>query len=386
MILGLISTVGPLAIDMYLPAFPALAADLRAAPSSVELSLVLFLCAMAAGQLFYGPLTDAFGRKRPLQAGLAVFAVATVGCALAPDIRTLLVLRVAQGLGACSGMTVARAIVRDKHTGPEAAQLLSLMVLVWGVSPLFAPLAGSLVLQLGGWRLIFWILAVLVLLTLGLVTFGLEESHPQHRRTDPSVRLMLGTYVRLLQDRRLMGLTIGNGSWSGSVFSFLATSPFVFAHAFGLSPMGYGIMFGLCASGMVICSQANATVMRRLGAERQIRLVGLVAVSVAALLTSAVLLHLANLQVMALGAFALFGCQGLSMTPASVTALDNQGANAGAAAALMGAVQLAMGSAISALASALFAPEPIVLVGTQLSCMTIGAVACRLAFRHRPNR
>jgi len=192
---------------------------------------------------------------------------------------------------------------------------------------------------------------------------------------------MLGTYLRLLQDRKLMGLTFSNGSWSGSVFAFLATSPFVFAHAYGLSPMGYGVMFGVCASGMVMASQANAWLMRRLGAERQIRLVGLAAVSTALILTTLVLLHLANLPVMMAGAFALFACQGVSMTPASVTALDTQGANAGAAAALMGALQLTTGSAISAVASGLFAPEPIVLVGTQLACMTFGAVAARFAFR-----
>ena len=159
-LLGLVSTVGPLAIDMYLPAFPAMAADLHARPAEVQLSLVAFFCAMAVGQLVYGPLSDAFGRKRPLQVGLALFLVTSVGCVLAPDIQTLIALRALQGLGACSGMTIARAVVRDQHTGPQAAKLLSLMILVWGVSPLFAPLAGSLILQVGGWRLIFGILTV----------------------------------------------------------------------------------------------------------------------------------------------------------------------------------------------------------------------------------
>ena len=137
-LLGLISTVGPLAIDMYLPAFPAMARDLHCASSSVQLSLVVFFCAMAVGQLVYGPLSDAYGRKPPLVFGLGLFAAATLGCALAPDINTLLVLRVLQGLGACSGMTIARAVVRDQLTGADAAKLLSLMILVWGVSPLFA--------------------------------------------------------------------------------------------------------------------------------------------------------------------------------------------------------------------------------------------------------
>ncbi len=379
-LLGLVSTVGPLAIDMYLPAFPAMAADLHARPAEVQLSLVAFFCAMAVGQLVYGPLSDAFGRKRPLQVGLALFLVTSIGCVLAPDIRTLIALRALQGLGACSGMTIARAVVRDQHTGPQAAKLLSLMILVWGVSPLFAPLAGSLILQVGGWRLIFGILTGLVGLTLALVTFVLPESHPEHKRTEPSAAAMVRTYLRLLQDRRLMGLTFSNASWSGSVFASLATSSFVFAHASHLSPQGYGGMFGICASGMVASSQANSWLMRRLGAERQLRWVGLFAIAAAVFLTGMVLAHLASLPVMMLGSFLLFAAQGVSMTPASVTALDHQGANAGAAAALMGALQLATGSAISGLVSALFAPQAIVLVGTQLACMAFGAVACRVAF------
>ena len=379
-LLGLVSTVGPLAIDMYLPAFPAMAADLHARPAEVQLSLVVFFCAMAVGQLLYGPLSDAFGRKRPLQVGLTVFLVASLGCVFAPDIRTLILLRALQGLGACSGMTIARAVVRDQHTGAQAAKLLSMMILVWGVSPLFAPLAGSLILQVGGWRLIFGILTGLVALTLALVTFVLPESHPEHRRVEPSAPAMLRTYLRLLQDRRLMGLTFSNASWSGSVFSYLATSSFVFAHEYRLSPLGYGMMFGVCASGMVMSSQANSWLMRRLGAERQLRWVGLGAIAAGLFLTTTVLLHVATLPVMMLGAFLLFASQGVSMTPASVTALDHQGDNAGAAAALMGAVQLAVGSAISGGVSALFAPQAIVLVGTQLACVTFGALAVRAAF------
>ena len=379
-LLGLVSTVGPLSIDMYLPAFPAMAADLHAAPSSIQLSLVVFFCSMAVGQLIYGPLSDSFGRKRPLQFGFALFFVASIGCALAPNIQTLLWLRALQGLGACAGMTIARAIVRDSHTGPDAARLLSLMILVWGVSPLFAPLAGSLILQMGGWRTIFWILTGLVGLTLALVTFVLEESHPHHRRVEPSFTTMILTYLRLIRDRKLMGLTFSNASWSGSVFSYLATSSFVFAHDFHMKPLAYGIMFGVCASGMVMSSQSNAWLMRRLGAETQLKWVGLGAIAAAGFLTLAVLLHVASVPVMALGAFCLFAAQGISMTPASVTALDTQGANAGAAAALMGALQLATGSAISGAVSALFPPESIVLVGTQLACVTFGAVACRVAF------
>jgi DHA1 family bicyclomycin/chloramphenicol resistance-like MFS transporter len=379
-LLGLISTVGPLAIDMYLPAFPAMARDLHCAPSSVQLSLVVFFCAMAIGQLVYGPLSDAYGRKPPLVFGLGLFAAATLGCAMAPDINTLLFLRVMQGLGACSGMTIARAVVRDQLTGADAAKLLSLMILVWGVSPLFAPLMGSLTLRLGGWRLIFWVLAGLVAATLLLTVLALEESHPPEKRTVPSLKAMLSDYLAILRDRKLMGLTFSNASWSGSVFSYLATSSFVFEHDFGLNPLAYGAMFGVCASGMIMASQFNATLMRRLGAERQLKWVSLGAVGVASVLTAGVALGVASLPFMMLGAFLLFSAQGVSMTPASVTALDGQGERAGAAAALMGAVQLSVGSTISGFVSAAFAPRSLVLVSTQLACMLLGLMACRAAF------
>jgi DHA1 family bicyclomycin/chloramphenicol resistance-like MFS transporter len=254
------------------------------------------------------------------------------------------------------------------------------MILVWGVSPLFAPLMGSLTLRLGGWRLIFWVLAGLVAATLLLTVLALEESHPPEKRTVPSLKAMLSDYLAILRDRKLMGLTFSNASWSGSVFSYLATSSFVFEHDFGLNPLAYGAMFGVCASGMIMASQFNATLMRRLGAERQLKWVSLGAVGVASVLTAGVALGVASLPFMMLGAFLLFSAQGVSMTPASVTALDGQGERAGAAAALMGAVQLAVGSTISGFVSAAFAPRSLVLVSTQLACMLLGLMACRAAF------
>jgi DHA1 family bicyclomycin/chloramphenicol resistance-like MFS transporter len=295
-------------------------------------------------------------------------------------------MRVVQGLGASAGMTLTRAMVRDMYTGPEAAKLMSLMLLVFGVSPLFAPLLGGLILTLGGWRLIFWVLTGLVLAGLLLAAVLLRETHPHHKRIRLSPTGSAQLFGRLLKDRRFMGLTLSSGSWSGATFTFLATSSFVFTGEYHLSPMAYGVLFGLCATGMIATAQLNATVMRKIGAELQIRLTSATAVGVAVVMLGLVLTNHAPLWVMGLGTFLLFCCQGLNITPTTVTALDSQGANAGSAASLMGTLQMTFGATASGLVSNLFAPHAATLVGAQLSCLVIGAIACRVAFWRTPSR
>ena len=169
LILGLLSAIGPFAIDMYLPALPDIGASLGASVGAVQWSLTAFFLALGAGQLFYGPISDMVGRKPPLYFGLGLFTVASVGCALASDIETLVALRFVQGLGAAAGMAIPRAVVRDLHTGTDAARLMSLLILVFSVSPILAPLAGSGVIALTGWRGVFWVVAVAAVAGLALV-------------------------------------------------------------------------------------------------------------------------------------------------------------------------------------------------------------------------
>ncbi len=167
LVLGLLSAIGPFAIDMYLPALPSIGQSLGASTGAVQASLMAFFISLGIGQIIYGPVSDMVGRKPPLYFGLALFAVASVGCALAPDVETLVGLRFVQGLGACAGMVIPRAVVRDLHTGTDAARLMSLLMLVFSVSPILAPLAGSLLIESLGWRSVFW--AVTVAGALGLV-------------------------------------------------------------------------------------------------------------------------------------------------------------------------------------------------------------------------
>ncbi|WP_312758816.1 Bcr/CflA family efflux MFS transporter, partial [Pulveribacter sp.] len=224
LVLGLLSAIGPFAIDMYLPALPAIGASLSADVGAVQWSLTAFFLALGVGQLAYGPVSDMAGRKAPLYFGLGLFLLASVGCALASDVHTLVALRFVQGLGAAAGMVVPRAVVRDLHTGTEAARLMSLLMLVFSVSPLLAPLAGSAVIALAGWRGVFWVVAVAALAGLVLVHRALQETRPAAQRVASSLGSALAGYGALLRDGHYLGLVgIGGCSMAG-FFVYLAGS------------------------------------------------------------------------------------------------------------------------------------------------------------------
>ncbi|MDP2106085.1 MAG: MFS transporter, partial [Desulfobulbaceae bacterium] len=169
LVLGLLSAIGPFAIDMYLPALPSIGLSLGASMNAVQATLMVFFVSMGIGQIIYGPLSDMMGRKVPLYFGLVVFAIGSIGCALAPDIRMLVVFRFIQGLGACAGMVVPRAVVRDLYTGSDAARLMSRLMLVFSISPILAPLVGSVLIEWAGWRSVFWVVTVFAILGLALL-------------------------------------------------------------------------------------------------------------------------------------------------------------------------------------------------------------------------
>jgi len=192
LVLGLVMAIGPLAIDMYLPALPTLAAEFAVPPARVQHTLSAYLFGMAIGQLVFGPLTDRFGRKTPLIGGLALFGVASAGCALATGMQSLILLRFAQALGGSSGMVVIRAVIRDRFDALQSAQVLSLMMLVMGVAPILAPLLGGWILVHGAWHWIFWLLTIYTVLCVAAVLRYLEESHPPHLRSASIGRAIAG--------------------------------------------------------------------------------------------------------------------------------------------------------------------------------------------------
>jgi DHA1 family bicyclomycin/chloramphenicol resistance-like MFS transporter len=346
LVLGLLSAIGPLAIDMYLPALPSIGQSLGAPMSAVQASLMAFFVAMGIGQIIYGPLSDILGRKLPLYFGLTLFAAGSIGCALAPDIHTLVVLRFVQGLGACAGMVVPRAIVRDLHTGHEAARLMSRLMLVFSVSPILAPLAGSFLIDWAGWRSVFWAITVLALLGLVLVVTSLSETRPAAQRVDSSLARASAAYGVLLRDRKFMRLVFIGAFGVASFFTYLANSSFILINHYGLTPRQYSIAFAANAASFIGVSQFTGQLGKRFG------LVPVVKIAVngyAALMTLLLALHMLSmdrLDLLIILLFVGYGFLGLVTPITTVLALEEQGAMAGTASALMGTVQFVTGALV----------------------------------------
>jgi DHA1 family bicyclomycin/chloramphenicol resistance-like MFS transporter len=347
MILGGLIALGPLTIDMYLPALPAITEDLMTTSASVQLTLTGTLLGLALGQLIIGPLSDSLGRKRPLIVGAATHVVASVLCAVAPNLAVLGALRVLQGLGAAAGAVVAMAIVRDLYTGRAAATLLSRLILVMGAAPVIAPTLGGELLRFTSWRGVFVALALYGLVLIPLAARGLPETLPPDRRRSSGPAATLRVSAVLLRDRTFVGLILVAGFTMAGMFGYIAGSSFVFQEQYGLGEQQFGLVFGAGAFWLIGATQLNAYLLRR--HEPGTLLLGAVAAGTVA---GGVLLAAG-----ATGAFGIVGVivplwtvlftVGLALPNAPALALSRHGEAAGTAAALLGAVQFGVGALVS---------------------------------------
>ncbi|MGQ2993536.1 MULTISPECIES: multidrug effflux MFS transporter [Variovorax] len=362
LLLGLLSAIGPFAIDMYLPALPAIGQSLRADIGAVQMSLTAFFISLGAGQLLYGPVSDMVGRKPPLYAGLAVFAIASVGCALATDIQTLIALRFIQGLGAAAGMAIPRAVVRDLHTGTDAARLMSLLMLVFSISPILAPLVGSGVIAVTGWRGVFWAVTIAAVAGLAMMATLLAETRPASERVESSIGSALAAYWLLLRDRHYLGLVfIGSFAMAG-FFTYLANSSFVMIDHYGLSPALYSVAFGVNAAAFFGASQFNGALGERFGLARLVKF-GVAGCGVAMV---AMFAYYAmggdSLWVMIVLYFIASGFMGFVIPTTGVLALEMHGAIAGTASALLGTLQMLTGAVAMAVVGAFTDGGPLPMV------------------------
>ncbi len=362
LLLGLLSAIGPFAIDMYLPALPAIGQSLRADIGAVQMSLTAFFISLGAGQLLYGPVSDMVGRKPPLYAGLAVFAIASVGCALATDIQTLIALRFIQGLGAAAGMAIPRAVVRDLHTGTDAARLMSLLMLVFSISPILAPLVGSGVIAVTGWRGVFWAVTIAAVAGLAMMATLLAETRPASERVESSIGSALSAYWLLLRDRHYLGLVfIGSFAMAG-FFTYLANSSFVMIDHYGLSPALYSVAFGVNAAAFFGASQFNGALGERFGLARLVKF-GVAGCGVAMV---AMFAYYAmggdGLWVMIVLYFIASGFMGFVIPTTGVLALEMHGAIAGTASALLGTLQMLTGAVAMAVVGAFTDGGPLPMV------------------------
>ncbi len=339
LVLGLLSAIGLFALDMYLPALPTIAANLKADSHAVQASLISFFAAMAVSQIVYGPLSDMFGRKRPLYVGLVLYGIGAVGCALSPSIEWLIAFRFLQGMGACAGVVISRAVVRDLHTGPAAAQLMSRLMLVFSVSPILAPLAGSIVTAFGDWRLIFLVMVAAGVVGLVVAIFFLEETRLPAARSESSLGSALKAYGTLLSDPYYLGLVLMASFGMSSYMIYVANSSFVLIEHYGLSPTFYSVVFSVNAVAFIGMSQLNGWLSRKIGLRKVIRgaVFGYATMMVAlAVVTS---FGIDRLDVMAAFLFGGYGFLGMIIPTAAVLALEHHGRIAGTASAMMGTIQ-----------------------------------------------
>ena len=349
LVLGALIALGPLTIDMYLPAFPELSAELGASDSATQLTLTGMLAGLAFGQLLIGPLSDAVGRKRPLLAGLATHAVASVLAALAPTIYVLAGVRVLQGFAGAAISVVAMATVRDLFSGYAVARLMSRLMLVIGLAPILAPSLGGVILEWTTWRGIFAVLAATALLLVVVAVLGLRESLPVERRRPLNLRSTLRTYRSLLADGSFVALVLIGGLMMSAMFAYVAGSSFVLQDGYGLDELSFGLVFGLNAVGLTVFSQLNPVLIRRWGVVNVLSAAMLVGLSAAALLVVAGLTGAGGLLGVLLPLGVVVASVGLSLPNTPALALSRHGEAAGTAAALLGAVQFGIGALVAPL-------------------------------------
>jgi DHA1 family bicyclomycin/chloramphenicol resistance-like MFS transporter len=341
-ILGALSAFAPLSIDMYLPGLPSLAHDLNGQPSEVQLTLTACLVGLALGQLLAGPMSDTFGRRRPLMVGLAAYSVASFLCVFAASAPQLVGLRFIQGLGGAAGIVIARAIVRDLYSGVEAAHFFSLLLLVNGLAPILAPVLGGQVLRFSSWRGVFLVLAAIGVVLLVAAYVGLAETVPRERRRAGGVPDTMRTFSRLLRDRTFVGFALTGGFSFAGVFAYISASPFVLENIYGVSPQLFGVLFGINAIGIMVAAQTGGRLVRRVG-PRPLLIAGMCISATGALvlvLTTTIGFGLPGV----LPAFFLVASgMGLILPNGMALALTDHARVAGSASALIGTTQYMIG-------------------------------------------
>ncbi|HHW07914.1 MAG TPA: multidrug effflux MFS transporter [Clostridia bacterium] len=374
--MGSITAIGPLSIDMYLPALPGIAEHLSAGASFVQLSLTTFLLGLSLGQLFVGPLSDALGRRRPLLAGIVVYAVSSLLCALIPSIWALIVLRFIQGLAGSAGMVVARAVVRDLYSGTEMTRFISHLMLVNGVAPIVAPVIGAQLMLFLPWQGIFVTLALFGVALCLAIWVGLQETLPPARRSAAGIGRTWSTFKVLFRDKAFMGYGLVQGLISGALFAYISGSSFVIQNVFGASPQTYSLIFAMNSVGIVLATQVTGRLAGRIE-ERILFIAGIsLAFCGAMFLLTAVLTGM-GLYAVLIALFMVVSSVGIVNTTGFSLAMENQGAAAGSAAAVQGVLGFLFGG-IAAPLVGLGGESTAVPLGIVIAGLCLGAVLCYL--------
>jgi DHA1 family bicyclomycin/chloramphenicol resistance-like MFS transporter len=351
-VLGALTAMGPLAIDMYLPALPGIARELGVTIGAVQMSIASYFIGISFGQALYGPLSDRIGRKPALYIGLTIFIGASLACAFTTSVTQLVAFRFLQALGGCAPLVVPRAVVRDYFDGRDSVRMLSMLVLVMGLAPLLAPLIGGQLLIHFGWRSVFFVLAGYGTVWFALVAWLLPESLTAPRRRRESIGVIVSTYLRFLRDREYLGWVLSGGLVFSGLLAYISGSSFVFIELFHVPPERFGLYFGVNAIGLITASQINRALASRLHPAAILDVVIPVAVVSSALLLADAYTGFGGFLGILVPLFFFICCYGFVSPNTTALAMSPYGATAGAASALLGTLQFVLGATAGSLVSA----------------------------------
>lgn len=383
-LLGALTAMGALAIDMYLPSLPAIGADLHASPADTQATVSAFLAGMAIGQFLYGPASDRFGRRGPVLLGILVYVAGGLACALSGSVGLLIGARFVQALGACSGAVIARAVVRDRFDHTETARMLSLMMLIMGLAPILAPLLGGLLLVVSGWRALFGVMAGFGALLGVAVLLRMEESRSAETAAHARAEHPIRAYFELFKQRRLAGYGLAGALNGATIFTYVASSPDLLIRTYGISPQAFGWVFGINGVAIIGAAQINRRVLRRLTPDQVLARASLVAVGAAVLLTLAAVTGVGGRWTVLPLLFVVLGAYGFMGGNTTAGALNVDPRRAGSISALLGALSFGTGAVASWAAGALHdgTPRPTALV--MLAALAGSALALHKLALPRP--
>jgi len=373
-LLGALVAVGPLSIDMYLPALPNIAKDLQASTSLAQFSLTACLLGIALGQLFAGPISDVCGRKKPLLIGVCIYVISSLLCVFAPTIGIFISMRLVQGLAGSAGIVIARAVVRDLYSGSEMTQFFSLLMLVNGVAPILAPIFGGQILQFTDWRGVFAVLSGIGVIMFLAVFFGLEETLPNHRRSRGGIKNTFITFRSLIKNRKFMGYALGQGFVMAAMFAYIAGSPFVLQNIFGVSPQKFSLFFAINGLGIIMAGQTTGRLAGKIH-ETKLLIAGLGLAFAGGILLLTMILMGGGLYSILVPLFLVVSSVGIVNTSSFSLAMEDQAKSAGSASALIGLLSFIFGGCMAPLVG-ISGSHTAVPMGITIAVAETAAVLC----------
>ncbi len=359
-ILALMSSIAPLSTDMYLPALTQVEESFATSTFLTQLSLASFFLAFSFGQLLYGPMSDVFGRKRPILVGIFIFIISSLGCIVIDDIYSFIILRFFEALGGCAGVVIARAIVNDLFTSKEAVGIYALMMVFSSLAPMLSPTFGGILLQYFSWQSIFTTLFLLGILLFIMILFGLQESAPHLKDRKFSHKEAIHGYKVVFREKIFLVYSLTSGFASCAMFSYITGSSFIFQKYFGISELGFSTLFGLNALGFVIFANINAFLVRRFESQK------ILAVSLIVMLFSTLILCVnaflyPNFWLFEISIFTSIAMLGFIAPNTTTLAMARFVEYSGTASAILGMVQFTLAGFISFVVGAINANTPIIL-------------------------